>query len=416
MYIRLGFATAVHVDPDVLLVDEVLSVGDESFQRKCLDKVRTFQSEGRTIVVVTHAADLVRQMCDRAAALDHGKLVIEGDPNDVIREFRERLMSGVTSAADVSPEMARSELSPLWGKVKIDDVEVRYPDIDRHNVQPGESLCFDVTLSAAAPVDDVVIGIAIYGPLGQLIFGTNSALKGATLGVVNGTRRVRFDLGSVPLLDGTYGLTVGAHTLSGLVYDHWEQQRRFEVATGGKDQGLISLPVKIEVEDNQPSAQGRGLTVAGIRSLLRPLNRQLRVHVEEVSLPRLDALSGQIEDVRQATVEVRRIVTDDLDASNEVAALLGRTLQDSHRFGRRAPRPRWPRCATELDAQPLRGAVMRPVLFDLHGAQSVGPSRSRRGPVRRRIGPGPRAPLGRRRPSTPFSSTPPFPSRAGSSR
>jgi ABC-2 type transport system ATP-binding protein len=76
MYIRLGFATAVNVDPEILLVDEVLAVGDESFQRKCLDKVRTFQAEGRTIVVVTHAADLVRQMCDRAAALDHGKLVI----------------------------------------------------------------------------------------------------------------------------------------------------------------------------------------------------------------------------------------------------------------------------------------------------------------------------------------------------
>lgn len=67
--------------------------------------------------------------------------------------------------------------------------------------------------------------------------------------------------------------------------------------------------------------------MAGLRSLLRPLNRQLRVHVEEVSLPRLDQLSGQIEDVRQATVDVRRLVTDDLDASNEVAALLGRTLQ-----------------------------------------------------------------------------------------
>ena len=68
--------------------------------------------------------------------------------------------------------------------------------------------------------------------------------------------------------------------------------------------------------------------MAGLRSLLRPLNRQLRVHVDEVVSPRLDTLSGQIEDVRQATVDVRRLVTDDLDASNEVSALLGRTLQD----------------------------------------------------------------------------------------
>ncbi|MDQ3106437.1 MAG: ABC transporter ATP-binding protein [Actinomycetota bacterium] len=250
MYIRLGFATAVHVDPEILLVDEVLAVGDESFQRKCLDKVRTFQSEGRTIVVVTHAADLVRQMCDTAAALDHGKLVIQGDPNDVIREFRERLMSGVTSAADISPEMASSELSPLWGKVRIEDVHVNYPEADRHNVQPGESLNFDVHLVSEGPVDDVVIGIAVYGPMGELIYGTNSSLKGADLGIVDGRRKVRFDLGSVPLLDGTYGLTVGVHTHTGLVYDHWEQKRRFEVAAGGRDQGMIALPVQITVDQD----------------------------------------------------------------------------------------------------------------------------------------------------------------------
>ena len=90
MYVRLGFAVAINVDPEILLVDEVLSVGDENFQRKCIDRVKTFQAEGRTIVVVTHAADLVRQMCDKAAALDHGVLFAEGEPNHVIRQFRER--------------------------------------------------------------------------------------------------------------------------------------------------------------------------------------------------------------------------------------------------------------------------------------------------------------------------------------
>jgi ABC-2 type transport system ATP-binding protein len=251
MYIRLGFATAVHVDPEILLVDEVLAVGDESFQRKCLDKVRTFQAEGRTIVVVTHAADLVRQMCDRAAALDHGRLVIEGDPNDVIREFRERLMSGVTSAAEVGLDVARSELSPLWGKVKIDDVDIQYPEADRHNVRPGEPLSFDVHLSADEPVNDVVIGIAVYGPMGQYIYGTNSSLKGADLGTVAGRKRVRFELRDVPLLDGIYGLTVGAHTIGGLVYDHWEQKRRFEVAAGGRDEGLVALPIEITVAEGE---------------------------------------------------------------------------------------------------------------------------------------------------------------------
>ena len=245
MYIRLGFAVAINVDPEILLVDEVLSVGDESFQRKCLDKVRTFQAEGRTILVVTHAADLVRQMCDRAAALEHGRLVVEGEPNEVIRGFRERLMS---SAAELSPEMARSELSPLWGKVRIQEVEVVYPDPERTNVTSTELLQFAVHLESDEPIDDVVVGVAVYGPMGQLIYGTNTDLKNVDIGTVNGRRTVTYSLDCVPLLDGTYALTFGVHTAGGLVYDHWEQKRHFEVAAAGRDLGLVNLPLRIEVD------------------------------------------------------------------------------------------------------------------------------------------------------------------------
>jgi ABC-2 type transport system ATP-binding protein len=248
MYIRLGFSVAINVDPEILLVDEVLAVGDESFQRKCIDKVKTFQAEGRTIVVVSHAVELVRQLCHKAAALDHGRLVIVGDPNDVIREFRERLMSGVSSAAEVGQEIARSELSPTWGKVKIREVNLVYVDAERHSVAPGEPLVFEVDLASEERIDDVVIGIAIYNPMGLLVHGTNSHLKGTPIGPIDGTARVRFRLAEVPLLDGTYALTVGAHTMGGLVYDHWEQQRRFEVASGGRDEGMVALPISIEVD------------------------------------------------------------------------------------------------------------------------------------------------------------------------
>src|ERR687887_290391 len=88
MYVRLGFAVAVHVDPAILLVDEVLAVGDIAFQRKCLDKVEQFQREGRTIVFVTHAPDQVVRICDRAIVLSKGQVVNEGNPHDVVRDFR----------------------------------------------------------------------------------------------------------------------------------------------------------------------------------------------------------------------------------------------------------------------------------------------------------------------------------------
>src|ERR1700734_290789 len=92
MYVRLGFAVAVNVDPDILVIDEVLAVGDERFQRKCIDRVKLFQKEGRTILLVTHSPDQVRSICDRAVVLSHGDMVIEGLPGEAVRVFREGLL------------------------------------------------------------------------------------------------------------------------------------------------------------------------------------------------------------------------------------------------------------------------------------------------------------------------------------
>ncbi len=265
MYIRLGFAVAINVDPEILLVDEVLSVGDEAFQRKCIDKVKTFQAEGRTIVVVTHAADLVRQMCHKAAALEHGVMVAQGEPNDVIRQFRERLLAASTPAEDMTPELARSEMSPMWGRVKIADARIAYATPDQEAAAPGEPMRLDITLEAPEPVDDVVVGIAVYNSMGWLIFGTNSEYHGVDLGTIGGRRTVSYVFPDVPLLDGTYAVTIGVHTRGGLVYDSWEQLRRFEVAAPGRDIGLVRLPVAIEV-DGRPAASGRIAAHTGDRA------------------------------------------------------------------------------------------------------------------------------------------------------
>ena len=123
MLVRLGFAVAVHVDPDVLLIDEVLAVGDEAFQAKCLDRVRAFQREGRTIVLVTHALDTVIEICDRAAMLHHGELHAVGMPADVVREMRYVLL-GVTDPnfvprrAPARPRSARSRSSARTARAR----------------------------------------------------------------------------------------------------------------------------------------------------------------------------------------------------------------------------------------------------------------------------------------------------------
>lgn len=93
MYVRLGFSIAVHSDPDIFLIDEVLAVGDETFQHKCLSKISQFQREGRSIVFVSHELDLVEQVCDRVLALDHGRAAAEGRPKDVVQFYRSMTQS-----------------------------------------------------------------------------------------------------------------------------------------------------------------------------------------------------------------------------------------------------------------------------------------------------------------------------------
>jgi len=250
MYVRLGFAVAINVDPEILLVDEVLAVGDEAFQAKCLDKVSAFQQEGRTIVVVTHAPEMVRRVCTRAAALHHGELIEVGDPDDVIRTFRERLMAGVSSVLDVEDRgLVRSELSPLWHRVRISAIEVLYPVAGRETVRPGEPLSFRIGYEAEGePVDDIVAGITIYTAGGELVFGTNSHLMDQDLERVSGRGAITFTVRDLPLLDGTYRFTVGLHTLGGLQYDHWEQQVFFDVEAPGRDVGVARLDTAIAVE------------------------------------------------------------------------------------------------------------------------------------------------------------------------
>jgi ABC-2 type transport system ATP-binding protein len=256
MYVRLGFAIAINVDPDILLVDEVLAVGDEAFQRKCLDKVSAFQAEGRTIIVVTHAADLVRQVCTRAAALDHGQLVATGDPNDVIRTFRDRLMTGGEDADDRDH---RGDRSSEWHRVRITGVEVVYPEPSQSVLHTGEPLELRIAFDAGTEaVADIVAGIAVHGALGQLAYGTNSHLSGQELGTLSGQGVVRFRISDLPLLDGTYRVTVSLHTRGGIQYDHWEQHVPVDVKAPGRDVGIVRLNTTITVEPGG-TIGGRGL-------------------------------------------------------------------------------------------------------------------------------------------------------------
>ncbi len=265
MYIRLGFAVAVNVDPDILLVDEVLSVGDESFQRKCLERVAEFQRDGRTILFVTHAADLVRRVCDRGLVLDHGALVADAPPGEAIRTFRETLQhSGLADPTVEAAEAAQdADAAPAGGepvshgrrmasdathRVKITNVAIEHPGalVGRQWLLPDEAMSIRVSYHADEPTDDLLFGIAIHDQEGNDIFGANTKLIDVPVPVADGDGEVTFEFEHIPLLDGTYLVTLAIQsTDEGTVHDWRDQQYQFSVMNPARTAGLVSLPLSV---------------------------------------------------------------------------------------------------------------------------------------------------------------------------
>jgi ABC-2 type transport system ATP-binding protein len=243
MVARLGFAVAVSVDPEILLVDEVLAVGDEAFQRKCIGRIRALQAEGRTILFVTHAAEQVRNVCDRAAVLDRGELIELGTPAEAVIAFRDSLLrKGIVPAQVEMGDPAKRKT----GAVRITGVTVEYPEGNRTNVTPDEPFRVSVGMEARDPVREAVVSFNLVDQKGTLIFGTNTALLGLDLGTMTGPETVVFDFDRVGLLDGIYALTIGVHDRNGVeIYDHRQEQDFIEVMNPGTNSGLVDMAVRV---------------------------------------------------------------------------------------------------------------------------------------------------------------------------
>jgi ABC-2 type transport system ATP-binding protein len=269
MYVRLGFAVAVNVDPDILVIDEVLAVGDERFQRKCLDRVDQFQQEGRTILLVTHSADTVRSICDRGIVLSHGRLVAEGEPGEMTRIFREGLMA---EGGGMSIAEAAVAAVPVVSGVSGDDgrdVErpVRFRGV--HHVfsgdnsvpymRTGDDLTVAVEYEAFFATEDVVFSLEIRDEGGNTLMRTDTTITGLTIDAPRGIGVMHFGIERMPLLDGSFSYAVGIQTRSGILYDWKESAGEFEVMNPGKTTGVLRMNVHaalISTEDvlSDPSA------------------------------------------------------------------------------------------------------------------------------------------------------------------
>jgi ABC-2 type transport system ATP-binding protein len=236
MLVRLGFAIAVHVEPEILLVDEVLAVGDEAFQAKCLGRIRGFQKEGRTIVLVTHALDTVRQVCDRAVMLDHGELYAKGAPLDVVRELRYVLLRK-------DPNFVAEEGTK---EVELAGVElIREDGSTSRPVRAGESLTIQVDAKANREVTDLLASFQVLDSANYPIVDGREPI-----GLIRHKKRVRFTIRDVALVPGRYFVTLGLEAgESGGLYHVQTQRYWFEVVDEERPHAPTALRIDTAVED-----------------------------------------------------------------------------------------------------------------------------------------------------------------------
>ena len=288
MYMRLGFAVAVHVDPEVLLVDEVLAVGDQGFTHKCLDKFAEFRRRNKSILLVTHSLDLVEKFCDEAHWLDKGQTKGEGDPKRVVAAYvinvedseenelaKAEAVRVAASAKEVSaaqgsakasadPEMVETgEGAPVpassnsadpdsyrdgfksdegrWGtrEIEITKVSLSGPDHEAgHVFQSGDAIEVRMEVTAKEKITDFVFGLGLFNADNVCVYGTNTNLEEFQPTEIDGNAIVSFKIDHLDLVEGTYRLDLAAHKMDGYPYDYHRLLYTFRVKSKIRDVGI----------------------------------------------------------------------------------------------------------------------------------------------------------------------------------
>jgi ABC-type polysaccharide/polyol phosphate transport system ATPase subunit len=233
MYVRLGFAVAVAVDPDVLLIDEVLAVGDEAFTRRCLDRLAKMRQRGVTMVLVSHDLDLVTTFADRALYLEAGRVVVEGPSDTVVARYRSDAAGEADKGRPKPSEVRVVEEGRRWGNgdIEIVNVEVFAGDTPQRLVPGGRPCRLSIHYKVRRPVEDFVFGIAWHRADGTQVSGHNTDLAGLE------PRRLACDgemscvYDSLQLAPGEYLVDVAVHARDGLAYDYWCDATRVRVTS-----------------------------------------------------------------------------------------------------------------------------------------------------------------------------------------
>jgi lipopolysaccharide transport system ATP-binding protein len=243
MYMRLGFSIAIHVQPETLLVDEVLAVGDQAFQLRCLQRINEMKQQGVTIILVSHSLDRVRQMCDRAIWLDGGQIQAEGAADQVIEKYVDKV------TADSEDAQQEAESSWRRGSHEAEVVRVQFLDgqgQERETFETGETFIARMYYTAHQRIERPVFGVALHEEGGFHVIGPNTGLADYRIQAIEGDGYVDFIIPQLPLLQGTYRFSLAVHDQEGKhSYDYHHQAYTFCVEQPAEIQerfGSIYIP------------------------------------------------------------------------------------------------------------------------------------------------------------------------------
>ncbi len=252
MYMRLGFSVAINVHPEILLIDEILAVGDASFIPKCLDRIDDFRRRKKTILFVSHDLATVEKICDRVIWLKNGRIAAAGEPKRIVDAYLQDVAAKQEKAfekmseASVSYEGGGDERRQnRWGRREIEIRKVTLRNLQgqpKHVFSPDDGLIIDMSVAAPSPATDFVFGVGVFNSQGVSCYGTNTHLEDLEPVRIDGEGRVEFRIAKLDLINGTYYLDVAVHKRDGYPYDYHRNLYSFLVSSPLKDVGVARLP------------------------------------------------------------------------------------------------------------------------------------------------------------------------------
>lgn len=264
MFMRLGFSIAVHVDPDILLVDEVLAVGDEAFSNKCYDKMESFRNAGKTIVLVSHSLGDIEKWCDGVAWLEDGIVQENGKPVRVIDAY----LANVAETENVAMLEDKSMVaggngnaeSNRWGDLTVGISKVVLRDDtgeERYVFQTGQSVLVEINYKAKERVEEPVFGIGIFKHDGTHCYGSNTDIEDIEIESIEGDGSISICFNGLNLVDGSYRISVAVHAKDGHSYDYHDQMYEFSVRSKIKDVGVFRPAHTWTLNGETPNIAGR---------------------------------------------------------------------------------------------------------------------------------------------------------------